>query len=312
VKTLGASLSIKELSKSFMVGGRSVSILDSVDFEALPDVITALIGPNACGKTTLMKIVAGIVAPDSGEVLLDGVDIYSDLPAMRRKIGFVSPALDFHKKLTMKETLAYFEGIQGSSMSTIAPFLDSMGMTDALKEKIEGFSEGQKMVLRIGCALMKKPSLLLLDEVTSPMDTERTRRLIEFLGNLRSTTTIVMIDHNPRVISKLADQFVLMRKNGSIMRSGSMGSFFESTEDAYRLTVKPHDSVHPDFWKSFGVKYEVAENGSVSFRMNSRAETNKLMEEIGKYSGTVHSYEAAVVTLSDVYEEWIRAAERDE
>ena len=306
---MGSTLSVKELAKSFRVGGRLVSILDGMTFDSPPNTITAVIGPNACGKTTLLKIMAGIIAPDSGSVTIDDKDLYSDLNAMRRGIGFVSPALDFHKKLTMGETLTYFEGIQGSSKSTIRPFLEDMGMTKAVGEKIEGFSEGQKMVLRIACALMKSPSLLLLDEVTSPLDTERTSRLITFLKKLASSTTIIMIDHNPRVISKLADRFVLMKKNGSVMKMGPMSEFFESTSHLYRLHVRPHDSVHPDFWKDFNVKYEIAEDGSVSFFLKSRDETNELMEEIGKYSGSVHSYEAAVVTLADVYEEWIRMAE---
>jgi hypothetical protein len=80
----------------------------------------------------------------------------------------------------------------------------------------------------------------------------------------------------------------------------------------YRLHVRPHDSVHPGFWKSFGVDYAVEEDGCVVFRLGSREDTNHLMDEIGKYSGSVHSYEASVVTLSDVYEEWIRMAEKPE
>lgn len=308
---MGSSLHVDRLAKSFRIGGKAVSILGGVSFEAPPDTITALIGPNACGKTTLLRIIAGIVAPDSGSILVDGVDLYSDLRSLRRKIGFVSPTLGFHKKLTMGETLSYFEGIQGSRKSAIMPFLEQMGMLDSLGEKIEGFSEGQKMVLRIGCALMKNPSLLLLDEVTSPLDTERASKMIAFLSKLKSSTTIVMIDHNPRVVSKLADRFVLMRKNGTVMRTGEMASFFESTAQPYRLHVKPHDSVHPEFWSSFQVPFEVAEDGTVSFLLKSRDDTSKLMEEIGKYSGTVRSYEASVVTLVDVYEEWIRKAEHD-
>lgn len=308
---MGSSLRIDKLAKAFRIGGKTVSILGGVSFESPPDAITALIGPNACGKTTLLRVIAGIVAPDSGSIFIDDADLYSDLRSLRKRIGFVSPALGFHKKLTMGETLSYFEGIQGSSRSTIMPFLKDMGMVDSLDEKIEGFSEGQKMVLRIGCALMKKPSLLLLDEVTSALDTERASKLISFLRALKSSTTMVMIDHNPRVISKLADRFVLMRKNGTIMRTGEMASFFESTAQPYRLHVRPHDSVHPEFWSSFQVPYEVAEDGIVSFLLKSRDDTSKLMEELGKYSGTVRSYEASVVTLVDVYEEWIRKAEHD-
>jgi hypothetical protein len=90
-----------------------------------------------------------------------------------------------------------------------------------------------------------------------------------------------------------------------------MSSFFESTNEMYRLHVRPHESVHPDFWKSFGVEYELAEDGTVSFRLKTRNDTNRLMDEISKYSGSVRSYEASVITLADVYEEWIRRAERD-
>ncbi len=308
---MGSSVCVDGLAKSFRMGGRTVRILGGVTFDALPDTITAIIGPNACGKTTVLRLLAGIIAPDSGKVEIDGVDLYSDLTTMRRKVGFVSPALGFHKKLTMAETLSYFEGIQGSSRETVLPFLRTMGMEEVLDEKIEGFSEGQKMVLRISCALMKKPSLLLLDEVTSPLDTERAARLIAFLKELSSATTVIMIDHNPRVIGRLADRFVLMRKNGTVMKTGEMHAFFKSASHRFRLRVKPHDSVHPEFWDSFSVPYEMGEDGSVSFLLESREKTNELMDEIAKYSGSVHSYEAAVVTLVDVYEEWIRMAEHD-
>ena len=308
---MGSTLSVRGLKQGFPIGGRRVEILRGMTFDAPPDKITAVIGPNACGKTTLMRILAGIIAPGSGEVIIDGEDLYSDIKTIRRKVGFVSPAMDFHKKLTMGETLSYFEGIQDSSRSTIKPFLEEMGMIKAMNDRIEGYSEGQKMVLRVGCALMKEPSLLLLDEVTSPLDTDRTRKMMSFLRRLAETTTIVMIDHSPRVISKIADGYVLMRKNGTVMRAGEMSSFFESTQEMYRLHVRPHDSVHPDFWKSFGVEYEVAEDGRVEFSLKTRGETNRLMDEISKYSGSVHSYEASVITLAAVYEEWIRMAEKD-
>lgn len=302
-------MSVEELTKGFKVGRRSVRILNEISFSVSEDSITAVIGPNACGKTTLLRVIAGIVSPDSGRVLLDGVSLYSKLGKLRAKIGFVSPALDFHKKLSMGETLSYFEGIQSSSREEIEGFLELMGMSEVMDEKIEGFSEGQKMALRIGCALMKKPSLLLLDEVTSPMDTERSERLINFLKDYSCHSTIVMIDHNPKVISRLADRFVLMRKNGSVMSTGSMREFFEATSHLYRLRVTTHDSVHPDFWESFGEKYDVGADGSVSFSLESREDVNRLMDQLGKYSGTVHSYEASVVTLADLYEQWIRMAE---
>lgn len=309
---MGCAISVVDLKKSFKLGGRTLDILNGVSFDAPAQGITAIIGPNACGKTTLLRILAGVVAPDQGRVEIDGADLYGNLQGLRKKIGFVTPAMNFHNKLTMDETLSYFEGIQGSSKSKIRPFIEGMGMAKVLDEKIEGFSEGQKMTLRVACALMKEPSVLLLDEVTSPLDTGRRGRLIAFLSKLAETTTILMIDHNPRVISSLADRFVLMRKNGTVMRTGDMTKFFEATSDLYRLTVRPHDSVHPDFWKSFGCEYAVGEDGRVSFKLKSREDTNRLMDEIAKYSGSVHSYEASVVTLADVYEEWIKRAEVNE
>jgi len=306
---MGSTVSVRDLNKSFVLGGKEKRILDGVSFDCPSDAVTALIGPNACGKTTLLRIMAGILRPDAGSVVIDGEDMYSDIKPMRRKVGFVSPSLDFHKKLTMDETLSFFEGIQGSSRDVVESFLAEMRMTGAGGERIEGFSEGQKMVLRIACALMKTPSLLLLDEVTSPLDTERRGRIMRFLRDLSRTTTIVMIDHNPKVISKLARRFVLLRKTGSVMKTGTMEEFFESAAASFRLRVRPREQVHPKFWDSFGVDYDVEEDGSISFLLTSREETNRLMEEIGKYSGSIHSYEAAVVTLGDVYEEWIRMAE---
>ncbi len=306
---MGCDLSVLELAKQFRVGRRSIRVLNEVSLHASENTVTAIIGPNACGKTTLLRVIAGIISPDSGEVLIDGVPLYSKLRKLRSKIGFVTPTLDFHKKLSMNETLSYFEGIQGSTREDIETFIETMGMSEAMDEKIEGFSEGQKMTLRIGCALMKRPSLLLLDEVTSPMDTDRSEKLIQFLKDYSSRATILMIDHNPKVISRLAEDFVLMRKDGSIMRTGSMRDFFKATSHLYRLRVKTHDSVHPGFWDSFGERYKMGSDGSVSFLLESRKDVDRLMEQIGKYSGTIHSYEASVVTLGDVYEQWIRLAE---
>jgi len=171
------------LIKEFPMGGLANSrskdpfakkrVLDGITFDLPKGLSLALLGPNGSGKTTLLKTLSTIYSPDGGEAQVCGYDIVKEMKKVRKNISFVSPAMDFQKKLTLKQTLDFFVKVTNGDMALAKDFIEELQLDHLWNTKLETFSEGQKAITRLCVGLQKNPAILFADEPTSGIDFRR-------------------------------------------------------------------------------------------------------------------------------------------
>ncbi len=246
-------ITVTNVSVSF--GG--LRAVDDVSLEIPSGRITGLIGPNGAGKTTLFNVIAGHIAPSAGQVLLDGRTITKLKPHQRAELGlartFQIPQefsrltvlenlmaaaaqpvgenvfnVVFRRKLFRAEEHAIYQ----TAMDTMA-FLE---MSHVNSEKAGNLSGGQKKLLELGRALMRKPSVILLDEVGAGINRTLLSKIAEKIKllNQQRGLTFALIEHDLDFVSKLCDR-VLVMAQGSVLAEGTVAEVRadERVVDAY-------------------------------------------------------------------------------
>ena len=139
-----AMLEVKDVRKSY----GSVTAVDGVSFRAETGETVGLLGPNGAGKTTTVSMIAGLLRPDAGEILISGRPLRGDTDAAKREIGLVPQDIGLYDELTARDNLTLFASLYGLTGSArkkpIEEALDLVGLTDRAKDKVAGFSGGMK------------------------------------------------------------------------------------------------------------------------------------------------------------------------
>lgn len=226
-------ITINHLAKTFnRYTPNEIVLFTDFSLTVKPKELTAIIGPNGCGKSTLMNMIAGTVAVDSGEIILDETDITHLSPEKRAQlIGRVyqDPSFGVASNLTILENMALADKkgqkfglkrlIQKNRIPEYKTLLESigLGLESKLNTKVSYLSGGQRQSLAIVMAAMNQPKLLLLDEHTAALDPKTSRVIMEktrsFLEDLGIIT--IMISHNMRDAIRYSDR-VIMLNHGEI------------------------------------------------------------------------------------------------
>jgi heme ABC exporter ATP-binding subunit CcmA len=151
-------------------------ILDGVDLSLQPGALMTLVGDNGVGKTTLLRIVAGLIAPDSGTVLLDGIDVRVERREYQRRLGFVSAGqTGLYARLSVRDQLRYWARIafvpRTSRNEAIDRIIEDFALRDLCEQRVDRLSMGQRQRVRLAMGLLHEPKLLLLDEPRTSLDT---------------------------------------------------------------------------------------------------------------------------------------------
>ena len=210
-------IEVKDLHKTFGSGAKKVVAVDGVSFTARDGEITGLLGPNGAGKTTTLRCLYTLMQPDSGQVLVDGIDAAADPLAVRRSLGVLPDARGLYKRLTARENIAYFGQLHGLDDATIRTRSDAairaLEMDDIADRRTEGFSQGQRVKTAIARALVHDPKNVILDEPTNGLDVMATRAMRAFLKQLKNEGRCVLFSsHIMQEVAALCDRIVVIAK----------------------------------------------------------------------------------------------------
>jgi putative ABC transport system ATP-binding protein len=189
----GGALALREVVKHYPSGGETVRAVDSVSVEVQAGEILALYGPSGSGKTTLLLLAAGLISPDSGNVLFDGRDVgqLSSREGARyrlRDVGFVfqsfhlMPGASAIDNALIKLPVSGYTVRQARELAI--PWLERLGLADRLEHRPEQLSMGERQRVAIARALVAEPRLLLADEPTGNLDSARTREILSLLRDV--------------------------------------------------------------------------------------------------------------------------------
>ena len=201
-------LDLRELVKHYpAVGGEPIRAVDGVSLQVAPGEIVALYGPSGSGKTTLLLMIATLLAPTSGAVLIGNRDVSSlterEASDFRlRELGFIRQNFDLlpgvsaidNAVLKLLKLMRWRDAHR-----EIAPLLERLGLSERLAHRAETLSMGERQRVMIARALSTKPRLLLADEPTGSLDSQRGREVLELLRGLcrERDVAIVLVSHDP-------------------------------------------------------------------------------------------------------------------
>ncbi|HET9032674.1 MAG TPA: ATP-binding cassette domain-containing protein [Dokdonella sp.] len=231
-------IELKALNKAF----GEVKAVDGVGFTARDGEITGLLGPNGAGKTTTLRMLYTLMKPDSGQVLVDGIDAAVDPIAVRKRLGVLPDARGLYKRLTSRENIEYFGRLQGMDEATIASRIDGLSkaldMGEIIDRRTDGFSQGQRVKTAIARALIHDPRNCILDEPTNGLDVMATRAMRDFLRHLKAEGRCVLFSsHIMQEVGALCDRIVVIA-HGRVVADASPDQLREQAgtpnlEDAF-------------------------------------------------------------------------------
>ena len=246
-------ITARNLHKSFKTKTGLVKAVDGVEFEAPDGQITGLLGPNGAGKTTTLRMLYTLMRPETGRVLVDGVDPALDPSTVRRALGVLPDARGVYKRLTARENIAYFGELHGMSKAQIAArtqvLARELQMDDILDRQTEGFSQGQRTKTAIARALVHDPRNVILDEPTNGLDVMTTRAMRGFLQQLKSEgRCVIFSSHIMQEVAALCDRIVIIAK-GQVVAAGTADElrarFGETNlEDAFVKAIGSEEGLH--------------------------------------------------------------------
>jgi ABC-2 type transport system ATP-binding protein len=180
-----AALKLSSVGKLFDSHGRVIKALDDVSFEIQAGKVTGLIGPDGAGKTTLMRLISGLLVPASGAIEVVGIDVISDPLAVQSQLGYMPQRFGLYDDLTVQQNLDLYADLQNIVYKDRQPRFDQLmnmtGMSPFTKRLAGNLSGGMKQKLGLACTLLRSPKLLILDEPTVGVDPVSRRELWEII-----------------------------------------------------------------------------------------------------------------------------------
>ena len=216
-------LTIKNLRKSF---GALVAV-DDVSFSVEQGQLVGLLGPNGAGKTTTVSMIAGLVTPERGEVLIAGHRLSGDTDPAKRRIGLVPQDLALYDELSARDNLRFFGALYsltGRALDdAIAAAVDLVGLGDRVRDRVKTFSGGMKRRLNLAAGLLHDPDILLLDEPTVGVDPQSRNAIFDNLETLRRRgKALIYTTHYMEEVERLADRIVII-DHGSVAADDTLG-----------------------------------------------------------------------------------------
>src|SRR5438132_2171070 len=204
-------LNVNNLRKTF---GTLVAV-DNVSFALERGQLVGLLGPNGAGKTTTVSIIAGLVTPDKGDVLIGGHRLTGDTDPAKRQIGLVPQDLALYDELSARDNLRFFGALydlKGRTLdAAIGAATDLVGLADRIGDRVKDFSGGMKRRLNLAAGILHDPDILLLDEPTVGVDPQSRNAIFDNLEVLKSRgKALLYTTHYMEEAERLADRIVVI------------------------------------------------------------------------------------------------------
>jgi ABC-2 type transport system ATP-binding protein len=217
------TISLHDLTKRY----RDVTAVDHLSLEVRAGAVTGFLGPNGAGKSTTMRMLLGLVRPTGGTATFDGVR-YADLPHPARTVGALLDPAVFHPGHRGRSVLRMVAAATGVPDRRVDEVLEVVGLTDAARRRVGGYSMGMRQRLALAAALLGEPQTLVLDEPANGLDPEGMRWLRGFLRRLAGEGRTVLVSSH--VLAELAQSIddVAIIARGRLVTAGGMSDLLAS------------------------------------------------------------------------------------
>lgn len=291
-------MKVNKLTKSF---GRH-HVVDRLSFQLEAGRCMALLGPNGAGKTTTLRLMSGLLQPDSGTVHLE------ECPGdIRAHIGYLPQHPQFHGWMTGREFLLYAAGLSGLSKQEAGRradwTLDRVGLEEVRNKRISRYSGGMKQRLGIAQAIIHQPKVLLLDEPVSALDPIGRREVLDLMEELKKETILLYSTHILNDAEEVSDEILLMHE-GKVIESGTIEEV-KSRHQMEKLALK--FSMDSESWRDYVSTWPEVERVEIYkqtlhvYVTDSGAVRKKVLDEASRNDWPLVHFEVGRPTLEDLF-----------
>jgi len=243
-------INIKDLTKSY----DTKLAVNNISLEVPRGAVFGFLGPNGAGKTTTLRIMMGLLKPDSGKVFIDGLDVASDPIGIRARVGYLPDEIFLYDYLTGYQFLDFVADVHqlpgDAKKQRIEELLSLFGLSDAADEYTANYSFGMKKKIALASIIIHSPKLLILDEPFNGLDPQATRDFRQLLDKMvENDTTIIFSSHVLEVVEKLVTHVGII-SGGQLRLAESFDSLVKtwgSLENAFfELTTSKQQESSPD------------------------------------------------------------------
>jgi ABC-2 type transport system ATP-binding protein len=251
-------LRANRLSKTF----GAVCAVDGVSLEVGEGEIYGLLGPNGAGKTTSLSMICGLLKPDAGEVTIQGRGFWSDPLRARRLMGVVPQDIALYEDLSGRENLEFWGRMAGltarAATARAGELLEALALTDRAQDALKTYSGGMKRRVNLGCALLHRPRLLLLDEPTVGIDIQARMTILEFIRQLtRDGAGVLYTTHYLEEAETLCDRIGII-DHGVILAEGTLPELQRRLGENQLFALEGgFADTTPELWPGFAEQFRV-------------------------------------------------------
>ena len=284
------------------------TVVDHLNLTITKGEVLGLLGPNGAGKSTTISMLCGLLAADGGEItLFNQKQSVKNLNA-RRELGLVTQDITLCSELTVVENLRYIGGLYGLRGATlnqrVTEVLDFIDLKDHVKKKPKQLSGGMQRRLNIGCALIHRPKLLIMDEPTVGIDPQSRNHILESVKKLAAQgTTIIYTSHYMEEVQAVCDRIVIMDA-GRVIAEGTTEELIKriSHEDVVHLTsVQASQELTSQLQGIQGVKSVVLNGNKYTIKSTAGSGNINRITEVAQRLGGIAGVTEETATLEDVF-----------
>jgi ABC-2 type transport system ATP-binding protein len=252
VITKDMNLEIRDLSKTYANG---VKALDQVSLD-IPKGMYGLLGPNGAGKSTLMRTIATLQEPDSGSIMLDGLDVLKEKHEVRKLLGYLPQEFGVYPRISAQQLLNHMAVLKGvinkvERKELVNALLERVNLYDQRKKAVSSFSGGMRQRFGIAQALIGNPQLIIVDEPTAGLDPGERNRFYNLLAEIGEQIIVILSTHIVEDVKELCSNMAIMHK-GKVLYNGTPQSAMASLDGKiWEKQITKSD------WKSYDEQYQL-------------------------------------------------------
>ncbi len=275
----------------------------------VPPGITGLLGPNGAGKSTFIKTVLGLVEPEAGSILVDGLDPRREMTRVRDRVGYMPEHDCLITSMNPVALVSYMGQLSGmmpkDAIQRTHEVLDFVLLGEERYRPIGSYSTGMRQKAKLAQAIVHDPRILFLDEPTNGLDPQGRDEMIDLIKKIgASGKTILVSTHILHEIEQISDQVIIIDQ-GRLVKEGPTKSLLSSGDGRYRLKLRGTAQAVVAFREGIRPAFEVVsstdEAGQLSFLVEGKGSTAPLFVQAGRAGLQVRYLGPDTLTLEDVF-----------
>jgi len=275
------SITISNLTKNY----GSQKAIDNISFNAANSEIVGFLGPNGAGKSTTMKIVTGYLRADSGNVMVNGIDINTNSLETKKQIGYLPEGNPLYYEMYVREYLGFIaelHKIKTGIKKRIEEVIDLTGLRIESNKKTGQLSKGYKQRVGLAAALIHNPNVLILDEPTSGLDPNQIIEIRQVIKNLGKNKTVLFSSHILQEVETICDRVIIINK-GNIVADDTLSNLRLSNKSSHILIVQFSEKIDSQILLNIDVVQKIEEEDPFIYKIQT-LDAEALKKQILKLS----------------------------